>query len=92
MRGDKMKWQPIETAPKDGSLIDVWCIDPDGQFKPKEGGIRLTDVWWSLSDKNWQRMLDDGDFDEVELWSKNNLSLPPWKPIFWMPLPDPPKQ
>jgi hypothetical protein len=29
-------WQPIETAPKDGTVIDVWC--------PSIG--RMTDVYW----------------------------------------------
>jgi hypothetical protein len=32
-----MNWQPIETAPKDGTLIDLWT--PAG---------RLTDYGWGL--------------------------------------------
>jgi len=36
-----MDWQPIETAPKDGTPIDLWHIN---QF-------RLTDIWWSGEDE-----------------------------------------
>jgi hypothetical protein len=37
----ELKWQPIETAPKDGTEIDVWCRFGDG------GGHRVPDAYWS---------------------------------------------
>lgn len=36
-----MNWQPIETAPKDGSFIDIWVTGPD------EKGWRETDFYWN---------------------------------------------
>lgn len=39
-------WQPIETAPKDGTLIDVWCPEAGG-------GYRVPDAWWSEVDSHW---------------------------------------
>lgn len=39
-----MKWQPIETAPKDGTLIDVFVT----------GHGRVCDVYWSFNTKAWQ--------------------------------------
>lgn len=36
-------WQPIETAPKDGTVIDLWSRDFG----------RLTDEWWDIEDQCW---------------------------------------
>jgi hypothetical protein len=38
-----MDWQPIETAPKDGTIIDVWT----------SGGWRVADVAWDESIRTW---------------------------------------
>lgn len=40
------QWQPIETAPKDGTKIDVWMMPQ---------GYRLTDVFWSDIQDAWCR-------------------------------------
>jgi hypothetical protein len=37
------KWQPIATAPKDGTLCDLWLT----------GGGRVTDQWWCEEDQTW---------------------------------------
>jgi len=34
------EWQPIETAPKDGMAVDLWCVDSDGS------AYRVTDCYW----------------------------------------------
>lgn len=35
-------WRPINTAPQDGSVVDLW-----------RDGERLTDYWWSQTRKTW---------------------------------------
>lgn len=68
-------WQPIETAPKDGTVIDVWVKD----LKKNDGsGQRRTHVWWS---KNADRWSDDW------LHVPRMFGV---KPTHWMPLPEPP--
>lgn len=88
---DENGWLPIETAPKDGTLIDVWC-PWDGN---ERGGIRLTDVSWHAADEwtphtGWSRITDDGDMDMVEIPPTCRFGLPPWNPSHWQPLPNPP--
>lgn len=39
-------WQPIETAPKDGTRIDLWLVDQDGD------GERVTDAYW-VTNAHW---------------------------------------
>ena len=45
-------WKPIETAPKDGTVIDLW----------HKNGFRITDVWWDDEDEIWTNLLPDSDF------------------------------
>lgn len=39
-------WREIESAPKDGWHVDVWCPEPSG-------GYRIADAWWSDMDGKW---------------------------------------
>ena len=48
----KMEWQPIETAPKDGTLVDLWHKDR----------FRIAETWWDPSDECWSSCHDDDDF------------------------------
>jgi hypothetical protein len=72
---DEAKWQPIETAPKDGTCILIWdghmcpatwsdCCD-HGQFETAPG--------WQI-------------FSCEDSWH----SAAAYNPTYWMPLPEPP--
>ena len=87
-----LEWQPIETAPKDGTLVDLLCADPACVHNLN---VRLTDCAWHVADDlyqhtGWVRVLDDGDWDLVEGEATSPLGLPWWMPTHWMPLPDGP--
>lgn len=44
------EWQPIDTAPRDGTVIDLWMVDEDG------GAYRVADAYYvtGLSDEEFR--------------------------------------
>jgi len=89
-------WQEISTAPRDGTPGDVWCVPPaDCDFKPQEGGIRLTDVSWHTPTEGWPhegwaRVTDSGYLDLIDSPPTAPDGLPRWVPTHWCPRPAPP--
>ena len=83
-----VEWRPIETAPRDGTLIDVWCIRPPHEAEERDHEIRLTDISWC--DTRWGRITDTGMLDLVEEGACDESGFPPWVPTHWRPLPAPP--
>lgn len=71
------EWQSIETAPKDGRLIDLWM---DGE--------RLPDCFWYSQCEEWgQRSHWQQKYAETGA----DCSFPvAGAPSHWMPLPPPP--
>jgi len=78
------EWQPIETAPKDGTMVSLYgiCAGEINGIAPEPTGPHTGawcggksdyagDDWWSL---------DEGEC--YAIWCK---------PTHWMPLPEPPK-
>lgn len=45
------QWQPIASAPRDGTPVDLWHRD----------GFRITEQWWT-DDGCWSCVMDDDDF------------------------------
>lgn len=73
------QWHPIETAPKDGTRLDLWCKlwrshNDTWMYQ------RFTDCYWNdykyidNARAQWENMSDG------------------WHPTHWMPLPQPPKE
>jgi hypothetical protein len=73
-------WQPISTAPKDGTAIDVWQI-----VGWNGGGYRLTNAKWNDNAWRW--------FDPHYAGGGGYIGLDNGVNVFvthWMPLPAPP--
>lgn len=70
------EWQPIETAPKDGTPVLIAAHDNGMSSQPRHVLV----AHWSYS------FSDDGEWlrDEGEEFSQT------WPPTHWQPLPDPP--
>jgi hypothetical protein len=77
------KWQPIETAPRDGTIIEITAFEPNGE--PFE-------IW----PMGWQHIKKNGLFPgKVGMWSTPggeitwNGSEEEGGPTHWRPAPSP---
>ena len=81
-------WQPIETAPKDGTFMDLWI---GGEFPRRE-----PDCYWGLPDHCCGEMgsLCDSDWHGLDKGWVGSYNMPisdfDGGPTHWMPLPPPP--
>ena len=79
------QWLPIESAPRDGTLFDMWMqaydlVTRDSDEVRPTVGMRVADVqWWAgeWCDENGAPHEVLADFKD-------------WKPTYWMPIPPPP--
>lgn len=77
-------WQPIETAPKDGSKVDVW-VTPPARSLSTGGYGRVSDCWFSRG--SWWF------YDETKYASDPaNCRSEVWNVTHWMPRPPAPSQ
>ena len=71
------KWQPIETAPKDGTrFLAFFALEENDEYY-----AQIVIIRWSYY-KRWELAEYSGELD-YEFDSQ---------PTYWMPLPNPPKQ
>ena len=86
-----MEWQPIETAPRDGRKFDAWCIRREGANV--QHGVRIPDVQMRGDGSGFGFIthLHNGVmWNYLDARNRNEAIFPPWIPVFWTPLPDPP--
>jgi hypothetical protein len=67
-------WQPIETAPKDGTNILLWCPLPGS-------GYAIVGICHTTTRANG---------DKVPVWLDAYEGEDIYQPSHWMPLPEPP--
>jgi hypothetical protein len=72
------EWQGIETAPKDGTPVDLWCRAPGLSAGPG----RVSDCWFAGG--FWWRYDDTSAGDDQCRARVHNVT-------HWRPLPSPPK-
>lgn len=71
-----MTWQPIETAPRDETSVDLWV-------EGKRFGWRVPNAWWCPTEQAW--ITSDADYGEP-----GTCIGPMDKATHWQPLPKAP--
>jgi hypothetical protein len=71
-----IKWEPIETAPKDRTTIDLWMTGPQNK-----DGNRVADCWWQSG--KWVTDYGRDGIDEAGTMVGDY-------PTHWMPIPGSP--
>lgn len=77
-----MEWQRIETAPKDGTQVLLYCRH-DGWDEIEIGSFRNDDNDRDGDDPCWL----DNSYDDFSC----GYASCPLEPTHWMPLPEPPQ-
>jgi hypothetical protein len=73
------EWQPIETAPKDGTVIDLWA----GQRRPGCFYERIDDpLTGEVYGEGWSQQYVENTSNSFRVFED---------PTHWMPLPEPPQ-
>lgn len=74
-------WQPIATAPKDGTRFDLWIVRLSSSGRCHDEH-RVPNCYWDRR---------PGRFRTNWLRADGHKPIPPsYSPTYWMPLPDPP--
>lgn len=77
----KRQWQPIETAPRDGTEVDLWVVHTEPQIDGKTWSpLRQADCSWSENEGGLWVQFQDIPVEDYG-----------WVATHWMPLPSPPE-
>lgn len=78
------EWQSIESAPKDGTLVDLWgsCKDGDGRWTGR------------FPDAHWGKLAGDKGYDWLDHEGLGLTRSASIGAVFthWQPLPEPPDE
>jgi hypothetical protein len=80
------QWQPIETAPKDGTVVDLWVKESNGVAE------RWSDCCWDNRFNEHARKRSEMEF--VDGWWSGScpIGYSGETVSHWMPLPPPPAE
>jgi hypothetical protein len=92
------EWQPIETAPKDGSPMLLWLPRPLAAWGDAEGGVgplersNVVIGWYDVGSAPSERSFEVGVVEPGWPDTEGHYSCFPIRvaPTHWMPLPDAP--
>ena len=83
-----MTWQPIDTAPKDGTEIDIWAVSYRLESaitgEVRKITKRFNDCYWSADRQLWAIGSISDDFDG------DTFGYIEFTPTHWMLSPKPP--
>lgn len=100
------QWQPIETAPRDGTRIFAFGKPKEGGFEPYRTIIKYwqkyeieCDHYWEGGLKGDEPLLELNEYDGFHYFTENWYEEPTHEdgcvgrfvPTHWMPLPEPPE-
>lgn len=102
------EWQPIESAPRDGTRVDLWMVNNDGVAR------RVADAYWEENgytqtwiDGNWRDVRSpcwyapgfdydgaDGSCETRRVFCDHPRQMKVIfdEPTHWLALPEPPKE
>ena len=84
-----MKWQPIETAPMDGTPVLVFGDDLnypcEAYWEPRSCTMNILVGWYSHESMRQGWLCHDGSPDAYGSMDPTQIN-----PTHWMPLPEPP--
>jgi hypothetical protein len=90
-----MTWQTLDSAPMDGTDVDLWCLDPrvtearymGGLGRPvlrRNRGRRFVEYYWCDTHKCWRSRKNSHFIDSPDRYGG-------YIPMFWMPVPAEPE-